>query len=256
MGRYLERAENVARFIDVSVAISLGEENTEAQWAPLIFASGDDRYFKELYGAINRDNVLRFMIFEEKNFNSILSCLNRARENARTIRDILPNPMWEAINRFYLRVRDALLDASRIIESPRDFMERAKRMSHQVIGVTEATMSHGEAYSFGQLGRLLERADKTSRILDVKYFTLLPDISAVGSTIDIVQWSALLESTGALHMYRKRFGRIEPQKVAEFLILDRHFPRSFRFCVGEAEEALRGITESRPGQFTNRAGSR
>ncbi len=253
MGRYLERAENVARFIDVSVAISLGEENTEAQWAPLIFASGDDRYFKELYGAINRDNVLRFMIFEEKNFNSILSCLNRARENARTIRDILPNPMWEAINRFYLRVRDALLDASRIIESPRDFMERAKRMSHQVIGVTEATMSHGEAYSFGQLGRLLERADKTSRILDVKYFTLLPDISAVGSTIDIVQWSALLESTGALHMYRKRFGRIEPQKVAEFLILDRHFPRSFRFCVGEAEEALRGITESRPGQFTNRA---
>lgn len=254
MSRYIERAENVARFIDVNQAISLGGRVGLAdQWSPLIYASGDEELYRELYGEFSQKNVLRFLMFDRRNPNSILSCVAAARENARTIRDILSTPMWEAVNRFYLRVREALAEERGILNNPHDFLERVKRSSHQVIGVTGVTLSHGEAWNFAMLGRLLERADKTSRILDVKYFILLPDVSLVGSTLDIVQWSALLESTSALHMYRKRHGRINNIKVIEFLVLDRYFPRSMRFCLSEAEQCLHAISGSPPGTFENRA---
>lgn len=236
--RYIERAENVARFVDVNQSISLGGAS---QWAPLIFASGDEELFTKLYGEFTTSNVLEFLIFHEENPNSILSCLIKARENARTIRDILSVSLWEAINRFYLRVREASRDSRPVLANPADFLERVKRGSHEVIGVNEATMSHGEAWNFARIGRLLERADKTSRILDVKYYILLPEQSRAGSMFDVVQWSALLESTSALHMYRKRFGRISPRAVAEFLILDPHFPRSIRFCVEQSEVSLHEI---------------
>lgn len=239
VSRYIERAENVARFVDVNQSISLGGVS---QWSPLIFASGDEEMFAKLYGDFSTANVLQFLLFNEDNTNSILSCLVKARENARTIRDILSVSMWEAINRFYLRVREASRESESVLQNPAEFLERVKRGSHEVIGVTEATMSHGEAWNFARIGRLLERADKTSRILDVKYFILLPPTSLAGSTFDVVQWSALLESTSALHMYRKRFGRIAPRSVAEFLILDPHFPRSIRFCIDQAELSLREIT--------------
>lgn len=253
MSRYIERAENVARFIDVNQAISLGGRVGLAdQWAPLIYASGDEDLYKELYGEFSQRNVLRFLTFDRRNPNSILSCVAAARENARTIRDILSTAMWEAVNRFYLRVREALAEERGILNNPHDFLERVKRSSHQVIGVTGVTLSHGEPWNFAMLGRLLERADKTSRILDVKYFILLPDVSLVGSTLDVVQWSALLESTSALHMYRKRHGRINNIKVVEFLILDRYFPRSMRFCLSEAEQCLHAITGSPLGTFESR----
>jgi len=239
--RYIERADNVARFVDVNQSITLGGTN---QWAPLIYASGDEQPFAERYGEFSTHNVLQFLLFDDQNSNSILSCVNRARENARTIRDMLSAPMWEAINRFYLRVREAAWNADEILINPSTFLERVKRFSHEIIGVTEATMSHGEAWNFARIGRLLERADKTSRILDVKYFILLPDPSHVGSTLDVVQWSALLESTSALHMYRKRFGRISHRSVAEFLMLDEHFPRSMHYCVAQAERSLHEITGS------------
>ena len=254
MSRYIERAENVARFIDVNQAISLGGRiGTSDQWAPLIYASGDERRYNELYGEFSRKNVLRFLSFDRRNPNSILSCVAAARENARAIRDILSTAQWEAVNRFYLRVREALSEERGIINNPHDFLERVKRSSHQVIGVSEVTFAHGEAWHFATLARLLERADKTSRILDVKYYTLLPDVAQVGSTLDIVQWSALLESSSALHMYRKRFGRISPTNVLDFLILDRHFPRSMRFCLSEAEESLHAITGAPLGTFSCRA---
>ncbi|MFV0441940.1 MAG: alpha-E domain-containing protein [Planctomycetaceae bacterium] len=254
MSRYIERAENVARFIDVNQAISLGGRIGMAdQWAPLIFASGDEDLYQELYGEFSRKNVLRFLTFDRRNPNSIISCVAGARENARTIRDILSTAMWEAVNRFHLRVREALSEERGILNNPHDFLERVKRASHQVIGVTGVTFSHGEAWNFATLGRLLERADKTSRILDVKYFTLLPNVSLVGSSIDIVQWSALLESTSALHMYRKRFGRIAFINVIDFLVLDRHFPRSMRFCLSEAEQCLHAITGAPMGTFSNKA---
>lgn len=237
--RYLERAENVSRFVDVNQSLSLGGS---PQWSPLIHASGDQDMYHELYGQdYTAGLVLDFLLFNQQNQNSILSCLIKARENARSIREVLSVPIWEAINRFYLRVRDASRSPEESLHHPADFLERVRRSSHEVIGVMEATMSHDEAWQFARVGRLLERADKTSRILDVKSFVLLPDRTKVGSTIDVVQWTALLESTSALHMYRKRFGRIAPLPVMEFLLLDPHFPRSVRFSVAEAERSLTAI---------------
>ena len=241
VNRYIERAENVARFVDVSQSMSLGGV---PQWAPLVYASGDEQLFQEHYKAYDAESVLQFLLFDERNTNSILTCLIRARENARTIREILSVSLWESINRFYLRVREAAKDPGSILQNPANFLERVKRHSHEVIGVTEATMSHGEAWNFAQIGRLIERADKTSRILDVKYFILLPEVTQVGSTLDVLQWSALLESTSALHTYRKRFGRISPRNVAEFLILDPDFPRSMRSCVNGIQASLKQITGS------------
>ena len=238
--RYIERAENVARFVDANQSLSLGGS---PQWSPLIYASGDDKLFHELYGReYTAEAVLGFLLFDERNHSSILSCLVKARENARSIREVLSVPIWEAINRFYLRVREASRSPAEILQHPADFLERIRRSSHEVVGVTDTTMSHDEAWHFAQIGRLLERADKTSRILDVKYFVLLPDESKVGSAIDIVQWTALLESTSALHMYRKRYGRISPPLVAGFLLLDATFPRSVRFNVAQAEISLHAIT--------------
>ncbi len=238
--RYLERAENVARFVDVNQSLSLGGS---PQWSPLIYASGDDEQYHELYGRdYTSDNVLGFLLFDERNPNSVLSCLIKARENARAIREVLSVPIWEAINRFYLCVRDASRRPAATLRQPADFLERIKRASHEVIGVMDVTMSHDEAWDFAQIGRMLERADKTSRILDVKYFVLLPNGSQAGSAFDVVQWTALLESTSALHMYRKQYGRIAPPAVAELLLLDPHFPRSVRFNVAQAEICLHAIT--------------
>jgi uncharacterized alpha-E superfamily protein len=110
-------------------------------------------------------------------------------------------------------------------------------------------MSHGDGWHFGRIGSFLERADKTTRILDMKYFILLPDVTYVGTAYDNIQWAALLRSASALEMYRKTHGRIEPRNVIEFLLLDRQFPRAARYCVHQAEESLRAITGSAPGTY-------
>ncbi len=251
MARYIERAENVARFIDVNhnLAIDLAELVAE-QWAPLVFTTGDEKEFKERYSGMTREHVIRFLAFDRQNPNSILSCIQAARENARTIREVISSPMWEELNKFYHMVRAAEGEQG-ILEQPYEFCHRVKMASHLLVGVTDCTMSHSEPWHFARVGRLLERADKTSRIVDVKYFILLPQTNLVGSSLDVVQWSALLKSASALEMYRRVHGRILPVRVADFLILERDFPRSMHFCVVKAAESLQLITGSPPGTFCN-----
>ncbi len=254
MSRYLERAENVARFIDVTSAIALGYRGREETlWSSLLHAGGDVENFRKAFEVPTRANVLRFLLFDRGNPNSVISCLTQARENARSIREILTTPMWEAVNRFYLRVREASTTADHVLAQPHPILEQIKRSAHQVVGVTSATWSRDESWQFSTMGSLLERADKTSRILDVKYFILLPAASRTGAGVDVIQWAALLESTSALQMYRRAFGRIEPARVVEFLVLNSGFPRSLRFCVWQADAALRAITGSPPHGFSNSA---
>jgi uncharacterized alpha-E superfamily protein len=256
MSRYVERAENVARFIDVNYNLTLGHTETlQEQWAPLVYTTGDQGLFATLYPTPTRENVLRFLAFDEENPNSILSCLQRARENARTIREVISSPMWEEVNKFFHLVRNAARDNS-ILDQPYDFCAHVKRSSHLLVGVTDGTMSHGEAWHFARMGRLLERADKTSRIVDVQYFILLPDPHDVGTTLDVVRWSALLKSASALEMYRRVHGPIVPTKVADFLILDRQFPRSIHFCLIKAHASLSRITGTGEGSFRNRSEQR
>lgn len=250
MSRSIERAENVARFVDVTLNLMLDlPEATADQWRPIVDTSGDFQLFRQLGYEATEDNVVRFLTFDERNPNSILSCLQAARENARSVRSVISSEMWEQLNTFYLMVKEAAAAPGHL--DHHSFFSRVKLASHLFVGVTDATMSHGEAWHFNRLGRLQERADKTSRILDVKYFLLLPSPNYVGTALDDVQWSALLKSASALEMYRKRYGRIAPGDIAEFLILDREFPRAIRFCLFRCEESLRGISGSLPGTYSN-----
>ncbi len=256
LSRYIERAENVARFIDVNYNLTLGETETLAnQWAPLVYTTGDQEVFEARYGAATRENVLKFLSFDEENPNSIISCVGLARENARTIREIIPSVVWEQLNKFHLMVRSAA-ESSQTLDQPQEFCERVRLGGHLMLGATDTTMSHGEAWHFSRIGRLIERADKTSRIVDVQYFILLPNAQDVGSALDVVRWSALLKSASALEMYRRQHGKIEPESVADFLILDRQFPRAMHFCLIKALESLRRITGSDAGTFQNLAEQR
>lgn len=251
MSRYIERAENIARIIDVNQNLAL-DDHAADQWGPLVAITGDEDFFRDRYEAVTRENVLKFLVIDAEYPNSILRCVRQARENARTIRELISVDMWEEVNAFHHFLQRSAKDTT-LLYNPHAFLAHVKRSSYTIDGLTGATMSHGEAWHFGQMARLLERADKTSRILDVKYFILLPTPDDVGSPVDTIQWAALLKSASGLHMYRRRHGRINPSTVAEFLLLDPHFPRSVRFCLIGAEQSLREVSQSPPGTFTNQA---
>ena len=243
MSRYVERAENVARYYPEA-----GE-----QWAPLVATTGDHELFTKQFGDASRDKVLDFLTFDRESPNSILSCLHLARENARSVREIISSEMFEQVNNAYLMVLDASRSRRALEESPHDFYTAVKKASQLFVGITYLTMSHNEPWHFCRLGRLLERADKTSRILDVKYFLLLPNPNDVGTTVDTLHWQALLRSASAFEMYRKRHGGITPNKVVDFLLLDRAFPRTVRYCLAKGERSLHAITGATNGVWTNPA---
>jgi uncharacterized alpha-E superfamily protein len=252
MSRYVERAENVARFIDVNLnlALDVGPE-MDRHWDPLIYTTGDHAEFQARYPEGTQQNVIQFLTFDAENPNSILCCLRTARENARTVRDMISSPMWEEMNKFYLLAKTA--SQPQVLASPFDFFAQIKLSAYTLDGAVQSTLSHGEAWHFHRMGQLIERADKTSRILDVKYYLLLPQVADIGTQLDTNQWAALLKSATALEMYRKAHGRITPQQVAEFLLMDREFPRAVRFCVGHAEQSLLTITGGTRGTFDNQA---
>ena len=253
MSRYVERAENVARVVDVNLNLSLdAPDQAEEQWQPLINTTGDHEVFKEQYGEATRETALLFLTFDSENPNSILSCLRTARENARSIREIISSEMWLQLNKAYLMVKDAAALGG-LPGSPHEFFSSVKLASHLFTGVTDATMTHGEAWHFCRLGRKLERADKTSRILDVKYYILLRSVADVGTAFDDIQWAAMLRSASSFEMYRKKHGRISPKQIVEFLVLDPDFPRAIRFCLNAARDSLHAISGTPHGCFRNSA---
>jgi uncharacterized alpha-E superfamily protein len=249
MSRYVERAENVARFIDVNLTLMLdAPPGQDQQWQPLVNTTGDAEEFARRYGPATEDSVTHFLTFDAQNPNSILSCLRAARENARTVREIISSEMWRQLNTFFLMLNSAA-PTSNGTELPPDFFSEIKSSSHLFNGITDATMTHGEPWHFCRLGRLLERADKTSRILDVKYYMLLRSAADVGTPFEDIQWAAVLRSASAFEMYRKRFGRISPRGVVEFLMLDREFPRAVHFCLLQARDSLHAISGTPLGTF-------
>ena len=252
LNRYIERAENVARFISANYNMTLDlPEDASDQWQPLINTTGDHESFKELYGAATRDNAIRFLIFDRRNTNSIYSCVRAARENARSIREYISSEMWEQLNTFYLMINAA--SEATVMDLPHQFSAEVMNASHAFIGITDATMNHGEGWHFGRLGRMLERADKTTRLLDVKYFILLPSVDYVGSPYDNILWGALLRSASAFEMYRKQYGRIAPRNIANFLLLDRNFPRAVHYTLAAAMKSLNEISGGQSDSYSNKA---
>ncbi|HWL10373.1 MAG TPA: alpha-E domain-containing protein [Planctomicrobium sp.] len=253
MTRYVERAENLARFIDVSLNLMLDQpESAEEQWEPLLLAMGDQESFKAQHGNPGSENVIHFLVFDRNNPNSIISSLVSGRENARSVREVISSEAWERLNEFYHFVRDAMNEPRPAVELS-DFFAEVKNQSHLFNGTLDATMSHNKGWHFANLGRLLERADMTSRILDVKYYTLLPNLQDVGTTIDDLQWSSVLRSVSAFEMYRKRYHSISVHRVVEFLTLDHTFPRAIQFCIEHADNSLHQISGSPSGMFRNSA---
>ena len=238
INRYVERAENISRFVEVSEAMALDCPPGSAEpWLPLIDASGDRELFDELYPAGGPEQVVEFLVRAEANPYSVVNCIAIARENARQIREVITTEMWEQLNDTYW----TLLDSEGFWkQQPQERLRDIRRACQLFYGITDATLSRDLSWHFSRLGRLLERADKTTRILDVKYFLLLPTPDEVGGVLDELQWISLLRSAGAYQMFRQSQQQaIEPKAVAAFLLLDPIFPRSVRYCLERINETLR-----------------
>lgn len=259
MARYLERAENSARIIDVNAQLVLDLQSRQAaddprSWKPLVNVSGGIDEFTELYGGdVSERTVVDFMLFDLRNPSSILSCISLARENARCIRDQLASEVWEQINSFYLKLRED--DYTRYAQlGSSDYLNRVKTQIQLFYGIAESMLPRNEMWWFFELGRHLERADNTSRIIDVKYFTLLPSLHAVGSALDIVQWAAVLRTCSGFEAFRKsRRGQLNLEHVVDYLVCDENFPRSILYAVSHAGFALDCITAEAPHLADNAA---
>jgi uncharacterized alpha-E superfamily protein len=247
MARYIERAENVARFIGVNLHLQLDVPLAPVyQWEPLIHTSGDLTAFRKQHTSASEFNVVQFLTFDTDNPNSIYRCLKAARENARSVRDTISSEMWEQINSMFLRFE--MQRTAGLFESLPELTKEIRLACHLYQGIADATMSHNEAWHFLRLGRLMERSDKTSRILDVKYFILLPSDSSVGTPYDDLHWAAVLKSVSGFEFYRKKHGRISPLEIVEFLLMDLEFPRAIRRCLRGARNSLYTITGTPSGE--------
>lgn len=253
MSRYIERAENIARFIDVNLRLVLDTPmDINLQWEPLIQITADEQLFSSQYSSPNQKNVLNFLIFNLKNSNSITSCVSKARDNARTVREVITTEMWLCINEFYLFLLSPR-SRTEAFSSPNSFLTKVKNYSQLLIGLAESTVVHNEGWHFIRMGHLLERADKTSRSLDMKYFILLPEVDYMGTAYDTLQWAALLKSVSALDVYRKRYHQITPSNVVRFLFFQSDFPRSVKYCLRECDASLHAVTMTPPGSYSNLA---
>lgn len=237
INRYVERAENISRFVEVSEAMALDCPPGSAEpWLPLIDASGDRELFDSLYPRGTPDEVVEFLVSAEDNPSSVVNCIRHARENARQIREVITTEMWEQINDIYWTLQE---NENFWRQQPQEVLREIRRACQLFYGITDATLSRDLSWQFSRLGRLLERADKTTRILDVKYFLLLPSPDEVGGVLDELQWISLLRSAGAYQMFRQaRQQAIEPKAVAAFLLLNPIFPRSVRYCLQRIHETL------------------
>ncbi len=254
LGRYTERAENYARFIDVNFNLSLDlPPGMREQWDPLLLATGDKELFSEYYKSITRENAIRFMAFDERNPNSIISSITRSRENARIVRENISKETWEVLNDLYHYILQ--LSKKRVWkkEDPHGYFSEIKQRIQLLNGIAHDTVPRTQGWYFTRLGQFLERADKTSRILDVKYHFLLPSVEEVGSPLDYLHWAALLKSVSAFNAYRRVFGKIMPAPIVEYLVLNKYFPRSILFCLISAESCLLEISEFKGRGYSNNA---
>jgi uncharacterized alpha-E superfamily protein len=254
LGRYLERAENYARFIDVNFNLMQDlPMDLKEQWGPLVAATGDLELYKKKNEGFERHQVMFFLTFDTDNPNSMLNAVKNSRENARIIRENLSKETWEKVNELYYMMQKGLEKKVWKKEDPRQFYEQVKNQILLLYGLADATVARTEGWYFRQLGQLLERADKTSRILDVKYHILLPSIYEVGSPMDFLHWMALLKSVTGFNTYRRLYGTIDPSGVVEFMVLNKYFPRSIYYCIKEAERCLHCISGNNTDGFNTSA---
>ncbi|MFY0641320.1 MAG: alpha-E domain-containing protein [Bermanella sp.] len=239
LGRYLERAENTARIMNVNSNLLLDlPKDIRLGWEPIleILTSNDD--FKSKYNGATEANIASFIIADKNNPSSIISSLYHARENARTIREIIPREAWEQINSLYLLAKDG--EANALNRRHRySYLNKIILNNQTITGILAGTMTHDEGYDFLRLGRNLERADMTTRIIDVRSASLLPDIEDRQSPFENIQWMSVLKSLTGYQMYRREVRlRIKRQDVLRFLFLNPKFPRALNHTLQQVKECL------------------
>lgn len=231
MFRFLERSENTARLVEAGFRIALTRStDSESEWKSLVTTAGVKRQYREKYDVFNGTNVVDFLLRDPSNPSSVISVIENARTNARMVRTALTTEVWEAVNETWMTLKEALKRPIKETDLPA-VLGIIRQQSALVRGALHGTMMRNDIYDFAQIGTALERADNTARIIDVKYYTLLPSASFVGSRLDNVQWETVLRSVSAHRSFRwLNDGDMTSTMIAEFLILDSRFPRSLAFC--------------------------
>ncbi|WP_137944280.1 alpha-E domain-containing protein [Roseateles cavernae] len=255
LARYMERAENTARMLDVNYQTSLlpqSPEVAEQGWRALLSISELSQDYQDRYGEIDAKRVKDFIVRDERNPSSIISCLRAARENARAVRGALTTEAWETTNQTWLEFKRLIADGL-LLRDPSALFEWVKFRSHLSRGVTVGTMLQDEAFNFLRIGSFLERADNTARLLDVKFQA--PEGGAGSSAYDFYHWSAILRSVSAFEIYRKVYSNvIQPEKVAELLILRSNMPRSLAHCLSRLVDNLDRVANEHSGETQRQAG--
>lgn len=231
MFRYLERAENLARLVETGHRMALTRPGSaETEWTSILQTAGARSGFEAYHDQADGESVVDWLLRSPDNPSSVLSCIEAARMNARTARTALTREVWEAVNECWMTLSSELKRRVHARDLPR-VLATIKTRSAFVRGALHGTMLRDECYDFARLGTFLERADATARLLDVKYFVLLPSVASVGSRLDNAQWEMILRSVSAEGSFRMVHGNDRsPSSIAEFLILDKRLPRSLAFC--------------------------
>ena len=244
MTRYLERIENYARFMDVNFNLTLDfSKIAREQWAPQIAVSGDDDIFRQYYSEYSKENVLYFLSFDARNPNSIWNSVLGLLENAKYAKPELPVEIWEQMNFLKQEIVNGMTDEMHKQSNPSSFFRKVKNCCYMISGAIEGMLYRSEAYHFAMMGKFIERADKTIRVLDVKYHILLPEDKGIGTSFDLLHWAALLKSVSAYEIYIKKYGVITPDNIVNFIIFDNEFPRALIFnieCLEQSASKLSG----------------
>ncbi|MBP1861197.1 alpha-E domain-containing protein [Rhizobium herbae] len=231
MFRYIERAENSARLIDAGLRMSLTRsEATEDDWDGVLQSSGVRDIYDDLYENLTTADAIDFLLRDKSNPSSVMSCIDSGRNNARMVRTALTRETWEATNECWLDLKTMLARRVKPADLP-EAIDAIKRKTALIRGAFHGTMLRNEIFNFSRIGTFIERADNTARILDVKYYVLLPAVSQVGSSIDNVQWESILRSVSAHRSYGWVYeAEYKPSNIADFLILNGRMPRSLAYC--------------------------
>ena len=242
MARYIERAENTARMINVNANLLLDlPKKVTLGWQPLIAITSSKKSYDELYTEINERNVVKFLIADAKYPGSLINALSAARENARTIRDIIPREAWEKVNDLYLSTKNQLPQGL-ALRNRYDLLGHIIGSTQGITGLLAGTMTHNLGYDFLRMGRNLERADMTSRIIDVRSANLLPDEPESLMPYETIQWMSVLQSLSAYQNYRQQIqSRVQRGEVLKYLLQDIYFPRAFNHCLHEVQSSLKNL---------------
>ena len=245
MARYLERAETSGRLTGTAHRIALTKlKDQELHWLSAMKSAGVDQEFLSSGSVITKQNAIDWLLRSSLNPSSALTSLTHARNNARLVRTAITSEVWETLNRAYLESSSALKRKIPERDLP-DILNLIGEQIRSVHGALESTMLRNEILNFIRLGIFLERGDSTARILDVKYYVLLPSLGALGSPIDNLQWEIILRSTSGIGGFRMSYGnRADPSQIAKFLILDPRMPRSLIFCISKLRENLEFLSLS------------